>query len=342
MDRKLIKVALMSSFVAGFFGSMPGFVRPEFPWLLILSAFIFIFFYALLLWTLHILLSGKVSRLKRFYATSVMGILLSYVFLLAARYIDHLFHLVPPLPPAMNGIGNEHFFLLPLSQGLGINTFIFVIMEMFLLQQSRNIVARENEELRVANMEAKISILKSQIQPHFLFNSLSTLHSLIQRSPDRATQYLLQLSDMLRFSIVNTKPMITVNEDLELCLNYLNMQKVRFGEALSYRVSFVSEGNQLMIPVYSLQQLAENAIKHNILTREQPLHIDIAIDANLGHVLVSNNLQLKENIVNRTGTGLDNLNERFRLLGFSTISVMKDIQKFAVTLKLKKDGRNHH
>ena len=191
----------------------------------------------------------------------------------------------------------------------------------------------------MVNLEAKHNLLKQQLHPHFLFNSLSTLNSLIKRSPIDAEQYLLKLSELLRFSTsTNAQALITINEELELCKNYLNMQQVRFGKALIFTIDMPIEMTQAgKIPVYSIQLLVENAIKHNSLTVETPLFIKITGDQYLKSIKVSNNLQEKLNLVEEQGIGLANLKERYNLLCDDGITINKSGYEFTVIIKVIED-----
>ncbi len=188
--------------------------------------------------------------------------------------------------------------------------------------------------LQSANMETTNQLLKQQIQPHFLFNALNTLKSLIKKQPDVAENYLIQLSDFLRASISGHRTdVVPIEEELKLCKNYMDMQKIRFGEALQYQVD-VPESylGKYFIPFFSLQPLLENAIKHNELTKQYPLLI--AIYAENDRIVVKNNLRLKKNVETSTGNGLTNLRERYRILYQEEIHILQTDSAFIVSLKL--------
>lgn len=192
----------------------------------------------------------------------------------------------------------------------------------------------ENSRLKVKNLEAANERLKQQIHPHFLFNSLSTLKSLIATSPASAEDYLVKLSGFLRNSIAsNTLHTKTIAAELEACMDYLDMQKIRFGKALIVEVDIPPEQQSACwLPAFSLQILAENAIKHNALTIEAPLHISITLQQNI--ITVSNNIQPKPVTEQSAGTGLANLNERFNILSGEGITIQKTDSTFTVRLKV--------
>jgi two-component system, LytTR family, sensor kinase len=235
-------------------------------------------------------------------------------------------------------------FLMPLIQSQSINFVIIIVMEILVLRERKRKVEDENARLRMINLEAKHSQLKQQLHPHFLFNSLSTLRSLIKRSPEQAEEYLVKLSELLRFSINSDgQTLVVLGEELELTTTYLNMQQVRFGNALNFTID-ISSDMQLngKVPAYSIQLLVENAIKHNILTIAQPLHISIRGDKKSKTISIENNLQAKLQIEEGSGVGLSNLAERYRLLNNEKISIDSTNQKFKVTIKVLENESNNN
>jgi len=189
-------------------------------------------------------------------------------------------------------------------------------------------------------LEAMNRQLKQQTQPHFLFNSLSTLKSLIKYSPADAEEYVVKLSGFLRSSMAShASKLVTVEQELGLCTDYLEMQLIRFGEALRYSVEVGEEERRGFLPVFALQLLIENAIKHNVLTKERPLAIRVEGMGKM--VRVVNNLQLREG-VEAGGTGLTNLRERYRVLGGGEVVIATSETEFSVSISLlSHDDRDH-
>ncbi|MCO5260599.1 MAG: histidine kinase [Crocinitomicaceae bacterium] len=217
-------------------------------------------------------------------------------------------------------------------------TMIFSIVHFFhrfvILAYRTRQTELEVSRLQIINTETLNQLLKQQIQPHFLFNALNTLKSLIKKQPVVAENYLIQLSDFLRASISEHRSdVVSLAEELELCSNYMEMQKIRFGEALLYNVSStVLERHDDCIPFFSLQPLLENAIKHNELTKEKPLVIHLFLDGDA--IVVENNLQKRKDVEVSTGNGLKNLKERYKILCNEDVLVVQDNAKFSVHLKL--------
>lgn len=217
-------------------------------------------------------------------------------------------------------------------------TFIFLIQNFTLTEYEKSQVEIELLKLKSANTDTTIHLLKQQIQPHFLFNALNTLKSLIKKRPDTAEDYLIRLSDFLRASFSNKKSLLSsVLEELTICANYMEMQKIRFGEAIRYAIDIPDDVDtkNIFLPVFSLQPLLENAIKHNSYTNENPLYIYITKEN--GYVFVTNNLQYKKVVEESTGSGLSNLKERYKIISGDDvhISVVEGVHR--VGLKILED-----
>ncbi|WP_110829853.1 sensor histidine kinase [Pedobacter nutrimenti] len=227
-------------------------------------------------------------------------------------------------------------------QTLLMNGVVLLLQNFIIVQDANNKTQLENSRLNASKSEAVHQLLLQQVHPHFLFNALNILKSLIKKDPPGAEEYLVRLSGFLRASLSSHKREVaTLQEELKLCRDYLEMQKVRFGEALlfSFRVSQEKE-NSGVLPLFSLQPLLENAIKHNELTPASPLHIEIGVYD--GWIRVLNNIQMKASTEDSTGSGLANLAERYALLSGDEIEIKDDGNTFSVSLKiLNHENRNH-
>jgi two-component system LytT family sensor kinase len=193
----------------------------------------------------------------------------------------------------------------------------------------------ENAELRMKSMEAQHEKLKNQLHPHFLFNSLTALKSLIRKDPELAENYLIKLSGFLRFSMShNEQNVVPLEEELKFSLYYLEMQKIRFRQAITYDVQIPAEQSaNALLPVFSLQLTLENAIKHNRLTQEKPLHIVMrCIEPDW--LVIENNVQAKLIADAPSGIGLKNLSDRYKLLINEDIKIENDADCFRVYLKI--------
>lgn len=231
----------------------------------------------------------------------------------------------------------NHFFFFPqLVRSLTINLIILTLCELVFIYFRKQKVETENARLKQFNLEAKNNQLKMQLHPHFLFNSLNTLRLLLKKDAGKAEDYLMKLSEMLRFSTTSAlHDVVDVEDELKLCLSYLQMQKVRFGDMLHFEITnqqlYSAQGK---LPVYALQLLAENAIKHNSFTNELPLAINIDYNAATNTITVKNKTQPKRIMEATTQTGLKNLAERYLLLGNEDIAIANTGKEFAVTIKV--------
>ncbi|WBS74117.1 histidine kinase [Elizabethkingia meningoseptica] len=215
-----------------------------------------------------------------------------------------------------------------------LNTIVLLIQHFLLLQQEKSRTEIEMSMLKAANMEASNLLLRQQIQPHFLFNSLSNLKALYKEDPEAGEAYIVHLANFLRISFSNQKKKVSqLSEEIDFLNDYLEMQKIRFGEGLKFNVNVSKQHQDLyFLPSFSLQLLAENAIKHNELTNELPLLIEISVENE--SIKVANSRRYKRNPEVSTGQGLANLRDRYDLISGDKIVIKQSENEFIVTLKL--------
>ena len=223
-----------------------------------------------------------------------------------------------------------------------VNALLLVLQNFIILHDAKTKADLENSRLKAANADAANQLLRKQIHPHFLFNALNILKSLYKVNPKTGEEYLIRLSDFLRASVSNNNiRVIPLKDEVKLCVDYLEMQKIRFGKALSYSISISEEKlNNGFVPSFSVQPLLENAIKHNELTEESPLYIDVFQDGE--RIKVSNNLKIKTISESSTGSGLSNLSERYRILSDDDLIIEKTEEKFSVSLKILSHENSNH
>jgi len=193
-----------------------------------------------------------------------------------------------------------------------INLIATTIMESsaFFRQWKASLV--EAERLQKERLRTQYEALKTQVNPHFLFNSLNTLSSLVHSNPDVAEEFIDEFARFYRYILeIRDKNLVSLQEELEMMDSYIYLQKIRFGNALSVEKHIDSDFLQHLIPPLTLQVLSENAIKHNALSPEKPLVI--SLEVNNGFLMVSNNLQQRQEAVKSTGIGLYNLREKYKI-----------------------------
>lgn len=191
----------------------------------------------------------------------------------------------------------------------------------------------EKEFLQKESLRAQLDSLKSQVNPHFLFNNLNTLSSLIPEDPEKAVVFVQQLSKVYRHILeVQDEPSIYLDKELDVVKAYAFLLQTRFGKNLGINLRVPEEKLRNKIVPLSLQILIENAIKHNIVSALKPLRIELF--TNNGHVVVSNNLQKKNQRLESTGIGLNNIKNRYRLLSDQNVIITENENNFTVAIPL--------
>ena len=200
-------------------------------------------------------------------------------------------------------------------------------------------ISQEREELKRAHLQVQLDSLKNQVSPHFLFNSLNTLLSLIPVSAARAEQFVLELSSVYRYLLLSSeRQLATLSQELSFAQSYFHLLQTRFGQALHMDCSIDKELEEYQLPSLTLQLLLENAVKHNVVSMIQPLEISIStlrIDGK-AYLSVVNNLQPKQQPPPSTRMGLNNILSKFRLLDREDVTIMEDEECFRVTVPLIK------
>lgn len=193
--------------------------------------------------------------------------------------------------------------------------------------------SKKVERLEKEKVQMELNLLKSQISPHFIFNSLNTLDGLIEKDPKKARAYLMTLSKVYRFSSAHAdKDVIPLQEEWEFVHNYIGLIQERFGGAFEFiLVNELDDLNSYLIPPSALQGLVENAIKHNQGDICDPLKVKI--ECSSSGITIVNQIRLKRGVMNESGTGLENLKSRYLLLIDKGIDVRSE-KEFKVKLPL--------
>lgn len=196
----------------------------------------------------------------------------------------------------------------------------------------------EQEVIRVAQLQqetfqAQLEALKNQVDPHFLFNSLNVLGSLIHLDADRAVQFLGQLAEVYRALLDSgAQPLVPLRRELALVRAYAQLMETRFGEALRVEWDIAPAWEQGLVPPTAVQMLLENAIKHNGSTTRKPLRIKVSTTDGL--LVVENNRQPRTDVVTSTHTGLQNIQRRYQHLTDRPVEIVPTPESFVVRLPL--------
>ena len=190
------------------------------------------------------------------------------------------------------------------------------------------------QKLREEKLIFQYETLKSQVNPHFLFNSLNTLLSLVRTEPELSEKFVQKLSSIYRYTLENReKELVPISAELDFVNDYFYLQKIRDNEKIEMKTELNISKNALIVPV-SLQLLVENALKHNTSTRKQPLEIVIHNEG-IDKLVVRNNLQVKTQLADSSKIGLKNLNERCRLILNREIEILETADEFIVKVPVK-------
>ena len=192
----------------------------------------------------------------------------------------------------------------------------------------------EAEQLKKVNLESQLEGLKGQVNPHFLFNSLNSLSSLISDDPDKAERFLDEMSKVYRYLLrTNEDGLTTLDAEMHFIYSYFHLLKTRYGDGLELETIIDERYAGHQLPPLTLQMLVENAVKHNMILKDSPLKI-LIMTTNSGRLVVSNNLQRKDRMVSSNKVGLTNIVNKYRLMKQEEISVRDDGKEFAVVVPL--------
>jgi hypothetical protein len=191
----------------------------------------------------------------------------------------------------------------------------------------------KNEELKRENLLARYEALKNQVNPHFLFNSLNTLSGLVEQKPEYATDFIKKLSDIYRYVLEqNDKELVPINDELKFVEDYVFLLQMRFGKGLIFNSRLTKNQNFHIAPL-GIQMMVENAIKHNIISDDMPLKIEMEIED--GYVIVKNNLQTKKSINSgKQPLGLENIKKRYAYLSNVPVEIIESESEFIVKVPI--------
>ena len=248
------------------------------------------------------------------------GFLLNYIFDIVAELIN--FKRLDPRPDQMK--------VLPVYVAC---FFMVAVYEAIYFYHQLKKSIEEREHAKQEHIRSELAGLRNQVNPHFLFNSMNTLMNIVTEDQQLAVRFLKKLSKVYRYVLENREEqIIPLSKELDFIHSYIFLQKERFKGNLEVKIEVADEMlNQQIIPL-SLQILFENAIKHNVISRKKPLLIEVFLEN--GKLVVRNNLQRKEQIMDSTKVGLENIKTRYRFFTEETVDVKEEEQYFAVAIPL--------
>jgi two-component system, LytTR family, sensor kinase len=209
-----------------------------------------------------------------------------------------------------------------------------LIYEILFLSKERELDTQIVSQLDKEVSQAEMTILKHEMDPHFLFNALNTLSFLIRDNPDKAHRFNRELAEVYKYFLVNkNKELISLSEELRFIESYFYLLKIRYEEKIFLENKIRdSTRTDTLIPPCAIQVLMENAIKHSHYSEDKPLVIQMTQDDQF--LKITNNIPMKNNSADSTQTGLKNLNSRYHLICHTSISIEKTEDHFSVQLPI--------
>ncbi len=302
------------------------------PWYYILSVFILITF---LVWDGNRLIGSRLNKsFPNYKPTTLLGIFFitgvfySTIVSLAILYLIGSVVLGIPVKTLQMPA------ILTFTYGTRINLFLHIVNIVFFYINQYKSKQLEAEELKRINTQAQLQAIKNQINPHFLFNNLNVLSSMVMQENPDANKFIEEFSKVYRH-VLNSQQqeLIVLRDELEFVKPYLFLLEKRFPDSI-FIETHIPDGYEdyFVVPV-SVQMLIENAIKHNIVSRSRPLHISISVQGT-DHLLISNNLQVKPTNEHSTQIGLQNIDQRYEIITGKKIEVIKTDSNFSVSIPL--------
>lgn len=320
------KIIWLSSFFLGVLVSIPKIAERHFNVYetIVNSAVTFLF--ALFVWyynmfTLPVYSSRDIASgfsFRRLIKSLLLGI--GVMFLLACIQQLLLSHL--DFGPVM---------LMIEVRGILVSFTFYMVIHLLYQAYHNQRVSIELERVKMDNLGAQYELLKQQINPHFLFNSLNTLKYMVESDDKHSVDFILKLSDFYRFTLENRKlNLIRLSEELEILHAYVFLLKARFEDGIDLSVAIDEKHHQTFIPPFTLQLLVENCIKHNVVSLDHPLQIRLYSEKDF--IVIENRLQPKKTPEASTGMGLDNINQRYVHLLDKNIVIQSGDTLFTIKL----------
>lgn len=271
---------------------------------------------------------------KKLWVSITCSILIVFLFVAFVAFISYILGTNPNHGENIAVFPNIFFML---AFAIVVSTMTVLLTYLFYVNGEREKTIIENQKLLTENIRSRYETLKSQINPHFLFNSLNTLNGLIGLNDDKAKDFLQQLSFVFRYSIQNREN-TTLDDELVFIKAFCILMNIRYGQSLNIEYHIDDRYRDCLIIPLSLQMLVENAIKHNTISNRYPLAITIETTDNYT-VRVWNRIQPKNEDTSGEGIGLANINERYKMLYQKEITISASNEIFSVEIPLIKDEK---
>ena len=290
---------------------------------------------------INVYLNSKWSWVEQTNQRVAAGIIATLFYTVIVVLLIHYIQYVVILGNSFDNFFSGNLFwvhLFTIIGALGIATFFHA--RGFMINWKASLTQKSNKQEIVAKTEtAKFESLKSQIDPHFLFNSLNVLTSLIGENPKQAERFTTKLSKVYRYVLEQrNKELIPISEELQFARTYMELLQMRFEDAIQFDIPSSISNDELKIVPLSLQLLLENAVKHNVVSSSKPLKLRI-FEEN-GALIIENNINHKEAIGKSTKVGLRNITDRYNLLTKRNVEITNNGVIFRISLPLLTKNNN--
>ena len=266
--------------------------------------------------------------------TKVTLLLFSFIISFAIVFIisDLLFLLKDAVFIEEKDYGNKYYAF----KDLIITIVVIISIQIIKILHQNQTHVEEIQNLKIENLQRQFDTLKNQLSPHFLFNSLNSLKTLVRENQELAQQYINNLSNILRYTLqANENKIVSLAEEIKFITSYFFLVKIRYAQNISLEFSGIETFNNYKIPSLSLQILIENAVKHNEISKHKPLSIKIKPASDCS-IIIENNINPKFSNSEGTGLGLANLASQYKLLNLPEILISKNEDLFSVEIHLLK------
>lgn len=321
--KNIIKLAFIFSPIISLLIIVPVFAVTQIPSNLYILIFFIVSITIIFIWSIHLLLIYFIKKtwVLKWPRLLITCVITSIILFFTSKII------VKPL--------NEYgytFTLMRIINGVMVNLIVYVIIELILTKNLEKKLFIQNSELKYFSLETEYKLLKSQLNPHFIFNSLETIKYLSSDSPEKFTIFIDNLSEYIRACIQINKEQVLLKEEIELLQAYVRLQSIRFENKFSFINNVTVPTHEYVLPFFSLILLFENALKHNVLSSEKV--IDIKLYNDTEYLIIENTLFPKGSKSNSTGIGIENLKKRYMLYFNEEIIQNKTNKIFQIKLKL--------
>jgi two-component system LytT family sensor kinase len=289
----------------------------------------------LLMWYLDVMATRQIHNIFCEYKDTLkrIGTLLIKQILILSLHVILIILCLKEMPVEDFVVDGSKFWAAE-SIGVGLTLIATIIWEGdYIFQQWKESLA-EKEKYGQLGLQGEFDTLKSQVNPHFLFNCFNTLSSLITEDKQKAEKFLNELSKVYRYLLRNNEDgMSTLKSEVQFIKSYFQLLQTRHGEAVEMQIEIDKRYDNYMLPSLSLQMLVENAVKHNSLSKNYPLTIEIFTTVG-NKLVVNNNIQVRAKKAPSGKVGLTNIRSKYELLGQQGFQIMEDGKNYTVVLPL--------